>query len=293
MAETFAWDVEPAPTPTPPTPPTGPDPLPGAVDHDEAARGTLITQFRHKPLIEGIVAAHAAGAQGVENALQQILACDELATAEGAQLTEIGELVGQARGTLTDDELRVFIAARVLVNQSSGTGDELLAIFDLVLSVQGGNGFELHEEFPAAVVVRVLGQFVPSAGVAATAAILRAARAGGVRSILEWSALPTDETFRFAPAGELAGASSLLIGCDAGALELQVDIADIGDWPAAGSLVLDRGGDAEVVTYDSLDVETGAVGLTAGTVGAHLLGASVEPAPGTGFDVGGLAAARE
>lgn len=220
------------------------------LDHEERALARLLQQFRGKPRFEGLIAAHASRMQSVEDMLWELLVCDDIDTATGAQLDDLGDLVGQLRGQLPDAHYRVFIRARVLVNLSSGTPDELIAIVEMIMGAMGNNAFLLREDYPATVVV-VVDERWTGTGVfpTAVAAILRAARAGGVRSILEWSANWNAETFAFAPtdydivtqmtAAAAQGATSIIVSNTVG---------ELGDFAEGNVLHIDREGDyGEVV----------------------------------------------
>lgn len=220
------------------------------LDHEERALARLLQQFRGKPRFEGLIAAHASRMQSCEDMLWDLLVCDSIDTATGAQLDDLGDLVGQLRGQLPDEQYRVFIRARVLVNLSSGTPDELLAIVQMIMAAMGSNAFALREDFPATFVV-VVDERWTGTGVfpTAVAAILRAARAGGVRSILEWSSFWNFETFTFAPT-DYSLTSQLNASAAQGATSLIVpnDVGELGDWSEGAVIHLDRDGDyGEVV----------------------------------------------
>lgn len=224
------------------------------LDHEERALARLLQQFRGKPRFEGLIAAHASRMQSCEDMLWALLVCDSIDTATGAQLDDLGDLVGQLRGQLPDEQYRVFIRARVLVNLSSGTPDELLAIVQMIMAAMGDNAFALREDFPATFVV-VVDERWSGTGVfpTAVAAILRAARAGGVRSILEWSSHWNFETFAFAPT-DYSLVSHLNEAAAQGATSLIVpnDVGELGDWSEGAVIHIDRDGDyGEVVRIKS------------------------------------------
>jgi hypothetical protein len=61
----------------------------------------------------------------------------------GDQLDKWGGLVGESRGGLEDDDYRRFIRARVLVNRSKGSTDELVKIMQLVTAPSTVRRYEL------------------------------------------------------------------------------------------------------------------------------------------------------
>lgn len=84
-----------------------------------------------KPRIRALVASLGTGVQEQEELAWDILVSTGLDEASGDALDQWGEVVGEQRGPLSDNDYRQFILARMLVNRSSGTVDELLEILDV------------------------------------------------------------------------------------------------------------------------------------------------------------------
>lgn len=101
-------------------------------EHPDVAWQRLLFQFRDKPRISSLVEALGAGAQLLEDVTWELIADRELGAASGASLDQWGTLVGEARGSLDDDEYRQFIKARILANKSRGTINDLIRVFRLV-----------------------------------------------------------------------------------------------------------------------------------------------------------------
>lgn len=222
--------------------------------HEAEAVARLVSQYKNKPNMEAFASAIGARAQSVEDALWLLVSERTLDTAVGAQLDDLGAKVGESREGRTDAVYRTFIRGRILVNLSSGTPDELLAIVQMIMAAMGDNAFALREDFPATFVV-VVDERWSGTGVfpTAVAAILRAARAGGVRSILEWSSHWNFETFAFAPT-DYSLVSHLNEAAAQGATSLIVpnDVGELGDWSEGAVIHIDRDGDyGEVVRIKS------------------------------------------
>jgi len=100
-------------------------------DHPDQAVADLLLVLR-QPRICALTRAMADGAQVMEDQLFALLVDRDLQTATGAQLDQWGELVGEQRGGLGDDDYRRFIQARIKANRSGGSTDELIAIWQLV-----------------------------------------------------------------------------------------------------------------------------------------------------------------
>jgi hypothetical protein len=165
-------------------------------EHAGAAFARLATQFRDKPNLAAVLLAVLPQVQALEDALFQLYSERGIDTAIGAQLDVLGRIVGEARQGKDDETFRTFIRARVLVNRSSGTIPEILAILAALLAGQP-NDVGLVEYFPAAFVVD-MGKFAVSAANASIFwRILQLAKAAGVRAILEWAQTGIATAFTF------------------------------------------------------------------------------------------------
>lgn len=124
-------------------------------DHkDRAIDPLLLQQFRDKPRWNALLRGLAAGVQLEEDELFGLCNDMQLINARGDQLDNWGTIVGEQRGAMADDDYRRFITARILVNISGGTVDELIAIWELItapsLSVR------LFQAFPASYTLQVV-----------------------------------------------------------------------------------------------------------------------------------------
>lgn len=160
-------------------------------DHAARAISRLAQQYQ-KLSIQNLVSALAGPAQDLENALFDLLTLRALPTATGIQLDQVGRILGQPRGNFPDDDTyRQFLRARVLLNRSSSTPEEIYTIFK---TARPGSALQYWERYPAAFALFMY-QVVAS-NVSWLAQILNQARAGGVRAMFEWSL--TDEFNTFA-----------------------------------------------------------------------------------------------
>jgi hypothetical protein len=161
--------------------------------HADDAVGRLLMQYRGSPRTEGLIAAFAAEVQELEDAFMQLQALRGLSTAAGAQLDVLGSIVGQPRGPLDDAAYRLYIAARILLNNSSGTIPELARIFE---TLNPGATVQVDEHYPAAIVVRI-----GTVGVGDSAplmlAFLRKGKGGGVSARLEYQETDDADTLAF------------------------------------------------------------------------------------------------
>jgi hypothetical protein len=164
------------------------------VDHTASAIARLAEQYKSRPNLANLLSAFGAQLQDLETAFQQLRSDRALANAFGAQLDVIGSLVKQTREGLADDAYRLRIAARIKLNNSSGSIPEIYSIFRLVLP---DATLEIRDEFPAGFTLIIEGVTLTAEEAALMLSLLRQARAGGVRGMLEWRESEAADTFTF------------------------------------------------------------------------------------------------
>lgn len=164
-------------------------------DHADQAKARLSQQFIGKTKVEALVDALLAPIQDLETALWDLLTKRQLDTAEGQQLDDIGEIVGEQRNGRIDTDYRRFISARIAVNRSRGTIPELLSITESILD-DGAIDTVFDNDGPATVVLRLGGTDVPDTTVLDILIYyLRQTVAAGVRIIIEWSSVDFGDAF--------------------------------------------------------------------------------------------------
>ncbi len=94
------------------------------------AESRLLQQYR-LPVITALVRALAAGTQQLEDIAWSVLT-STLDVCSAHRLDQWGDLVGEARGGLTDAQYRGFIQARILANRSSGKLDEIIRVAQMI-----------------------------------------------------------------------------------------------------------------------------------------------------------------
>ncbi|MFH0902154.1 MAG: DUF2612 domain-containing protein [Pseudomonadota bacterium] len=124
-------------------------------------------------LVECELAGAPSGAQELEGELIKLLVLRRIALAFGEQLDELGDLLGQTRDGLTDEEYRPVLRMKAGVNVSHGTIPEAIAIAD---QCTGVTSVQLQESFPACFDVYLY----EAAGTETERALLRQSRAEGV-----------------------------------------------------------------------------------------------------------------
>lgn len=173
-------------------------------DHEALMIANLLSQFQESPRFQAFIKALAAGVQQLEDEIDDLITLRAFDVATDAALDQWATIVGEQRTGLTDTEFRRFIAAKILINNSGGTPEELIAI----LSTMTGASAAHQNLYPANYQMSV------SSGTGYSAAVLRRigramelARPAGIGS---QTLLGTEDGFRFDSAtlgfdqGELA-----------------------------------------------------------------------------------------
>ena len=101
-------------------------------DHGSEAVDRLVTQFKDKERITGIVEAIGGQIQGLEDVSCDLIDDRKIDTAEGVQLDKIGKIVGRRRLGLSDASYRQVIKAQIGINTSNGHLEDLFFVFNLI-----------------------------------------------------------------------------------------------------------------------------------------------------------------
>jgi hypothetical protein len=164
-----------------------------STDHVARGQRLKLAQFRGKPMLEGLIAPWLEQVQELEDVFYALLVQRWLPNAVGRQLDILGVIVGQPRGGRADEVYRLWIAARALVNRSSGLTEQ---IYGIVKKLVGADvDLFLSEEPPAGFGMIIEDPISESDG-AEIAKILQLAKAAGVAAYLQWHR--TADVFRFA-----------------------------------------------------------------------------------------------
>jgi hypothetical protein len=93
----------------------------------------MIWQYRvSQPRIQAFLRILLDQLQSIEDVTYDVLAGIWPLTAVGAQLDVLGRIVRQDRGSLTDDEYRLFILGRIFVNKMSGAAPEYYDLLEIL-----------------------------------------------------------------------------------------------------------------------------------------------------------------
>ena len=155
-------------------------------NHAAEALGRLACQFKGTRSHAALLNAYSRQVQDIEDAIWGVVATLSIDTSSGAQLDRIGKVVGRPRQNHTDAQYRAYLRAQILLNRSSGTLPELLAMLSTVLAGYGANELIGTTWSPAAIIIQAIGA-IGAAEPGLLADLLRKGSDAGVLTVFEWS----------------------------------------------------------------------------------------------------------
>jgi hypothetical protein len=160
------------------------------VTHATLGLARMLWQYRsEQPRLQGFLEAFLNDCQSIEDVTLQVLTGRWPLTAIGVQLDTLGKIVGQERGTLTDDQYRLYILARIMVNKGNGRVEELIDICEILgcetIYVDEGTA-EIRIDVSGVTDGNLIGDLISDA------------KAGGVRLTWIWNAQDDTDCFQMA-----------------------------------------------------------------------------------------------
>lgn len=215
-------------------------------DHRAAALARLAQQLKGKTNLELFMGTFANRYQGVEDALWQLYTERWLETALGQQLDVLGRIIGQPRGNSANDEAyRLRLRARQRANHSSGTIEQLIAVFVALGIPVADLWFE--PQFPAQLTLHIQNTVIDDATLYAE--FLEDSRLGAVRALLHTTQKAASRTFTLASSSRLADTFTKV----SGVYQTSIKLTSTATFPAAGSVLLRYGisGEQKRFSYTS------------------------------------------
>lgn len=115
-------------------------------DHQQQGIKRLISQYKEKASIESLLNTYFVQIKELENLFFDLLNNRNIQSAIGLQLDNLGTILGEPRNGTTDDIYRVLLLTRITRNNSEGTPEDLIGIFNTIM----GAVFSIYYEiFPA------------------------------------------------------------------------------------------------------------------------------------------------
>ena len=130
------------------------DQVPGQPYHLENHQSEMIDnlfgQYRQSDVIRGIADVFGRQAQDLEDAFWGLIVDRFLDYAIGAQLDQVGALVGEERRQADEEEYRRAISSRILVNKSTATVEEIILILQTLI---GTEDVQIQQVYPAGLII--------------------------------------------------------------------------------------------------------------------------------------------
>jgi len=166
-------------------------------NHVEQGAGLLLSRLQ-KEDIQALLASWTEQVQSLENALWDVFVLTGITTATNSQLDQIGELILEKRGSLSDNAYRLVLLGKIRALRSNGNGVDFL---DLCLILFGNySEYELIEQERATVIVQYFTPVVIDAetiNFEVFAGLFRKAKAAGVRFMLVYPGASPSDAFTF------------------------------------------------------------------------------------------------
>ncbi len=170
------------------------DPCSVPADHAVQALSRLAQYLKGKCNLQLLVTAFTAQGANLDTCLEDLKTERTIETATGAQLTVLGDIVGQERAGLSDELYLAAIRSKIKLNNSSGTIEEL---YQIVALLQPTATMRVVDYPPAGFTLRVYGLIFTDESFALLLSVFQKARAAGVRGILEGMWATPSLTFTF------------------------------------------------------------------------------------------------
>lgn len=209
-------------------------------DHVAQMKALLLEQFKNSRVIQNIdnttldfmMKSYGLEIQEIEDMLVELRTERYLANSEGAQLDGMGSIVGESRNGRVDDEYRIAIQVKALLNRSDGTIEQVVEIMDLASGElpTSGHYVDITEAYPACLVASTIAPVTTEPRI--MKATLGKARAGGVCDSYIYHTADDDDTYTF---------SSVLGAVDSSTTQGMADIGvnaglgGVGFTPLAGN----------------------------------------------------------
>lgn len=181
-------------------------------DHVGEALANLVEEFKNKPKMAAFLTALVNQIQDLEDASFEVFLNRWIDTAVGVQLDGLGAIVGEDRLGRGDDAYRLAIKARIQINFSEATPEDIL----LALVNFYNRTYEMIEIPPAAFIIRLVDAWVTGTDPDAEdfVNLLNSVNGAGIKAWFQYSIVDDDHTFTFASGDVLEASSTLGFGDD-------------------------------------------------------------------------------
>ena len=151
--------------------------------------GNLLGQFSRSPNIKALLTVYLRQIQDIENVLFQFKTLLDLDTAVGDQQDLIGKIIGETRSGRSDFKYRIALKARVLLNKSSGTVEDIIALTQAVSGLPVN--VQVDEFYPRSFIVDISEPIdLDDVDVERVATFIRLGRPVGARGVFTYHISP-------------------------------------------------------------------------------------------------------
>ncbi len=144
--------------------------------HLEEAIVALAPPWWGRPRIAALLASYVRRLQEVEDAIWEVIAIRELATADLPRLKVLGAIIGQPRLLFGEEMYRKVLQARALANVSQGRASDIIGVLEVLV----GPGQYILSEVGNATLLLTVTISVDAEQVAALTQVLPDVRAAGI-----------------------------------------------------------------------------------------------------------------
>lgn len=159
--------------------------------HLEEALTSMAPPWWGKPRIAALVASYVNRLQEVEDAIWEVIAIRELATADLPRLKILGAIIGQPRLLFTTEMYRKVLQARALANVSQGRARDIISVLEVLI----GPGDYILNEVGNATLLLTITIAVDAEQLAALVQVLPDVRAAGIGFQVLFTDSPDDVFF--------------------------------------------------------------------------------------------------
>jgi uncharacterized protein DUF2612 len=160
-------------------------------DWQSRLRGRIYQQFKGKPKILAWVDMIARQAQDLEDAFQALFTLVNIDDSFGAQLDNLGRVLGQPRNGVADSVYRLYLRARIVAEKSGGRSEDIYRVFAALFP---GAPLYLRSGGIKSFFLRIGAQLTRAQALVA-AQFLTEAKEAGARADLIWQESPTNALF--------------------------------------------------------------------------------------------------
>lgn len=154
----------------------------------------LAEEFKHQPNLELLLAKLGKPANELGGVMNDLVTQRWFDRASGAQLDNIGSIIGQAREGISDTTYYARrLKARILLNKCQGTLEELIAIMQYLIPT--GATLTYANAYPAGFVFMCTDAVFSLSEANEVLKFLSSGRSAGVRGIFIWLASDASRTF--------------------------------------------------------------------------------------------------